>query len=189
MTSSAAEICNRALNATGQGAITALDEGTPRSDLCQRLYTDLRDELLQDHPWNFAQKRIALAAEVATPAYEWDLQYNFPSDALRVLAVNEDWQHAKWVSENRKILTNWKAPIYVRYLSNDVTENNFPPKFTAALVMRLAIDLVMPLTESASRRDALFKEYQVAIRAARGADARESGPAQYTDDTLIVARR
>ncbi len=189
MANSAVEICNRALNATGQGAITALDEGTTRADLCNRLYADLRDELLQDHPWNFAQKRIALAADVATPAYEWDLQYNFPADALRVLAVNEDYQRVRWVSENRKILTNDTAPIYVRYLSNNVTENNFPPKFVAALVLRLAIDLAMPMTESAARREALFKEYQVAIRAARGADARESGPAFYTNDTLIDARR
>lgn len=189
MAVSAVEICNRALNALGAKAITALDEGTERADLCNRLYTDLRDELIQDHPWNFAIRRDAIAASVTTPAFEWTYQYPFPADCIRVLSVNEDYQRVAWASEGRNILTDWEGPINVRYLSNDVEEPDFPPKFTAALVLRLAVEMAMPLTESASRRDALAKEYQIAIRAARGADARESAPAQFTNDTLIDVRR
>lgn len=181
-------ICNRALNAIGQESITALDEGTTRAVICNRLYTELRDELLQDHPWNFATKRTALAASVDTPAYEWDYQYPFPADAVRILSVNEDYQKVEWWSEGRNILTNWESPIYCKYISNDLDEITFPPKFVTALAARLAVELAMPLTESSSRREAMAKEYQIAIRAARGADARESAPAVYKDDTLLDAR-
>ena len=189
MAATAVEICNRALNAVGQAAITALDEGTARADLCNRLYTDLRDELLQDHPWNFAIRRDTPAASATEPAFEWDYAFPMHADALRVLSVNEDWQHATWVVEGREILTNEPAPVYVRYVSKDVTEDTFPPLFTGALVLRIAMDLAMPLTESGTRREALAKQYQVAIRMARGADARESGPHRYTVETLIDARR
>lgn len=189
MTVSAVEICNRALNALGAKAITALDEGTDRAGLCSRLYESLRDELIQDHPWNFAIRREAIAASVTTPAFEWTYQYPFPADCIRVLSVNEDYQRVSWSSEGRNILTDYEGPINVRYLSNDVEEAEFPPLFVRALSMRLAVDMAMPLTESASRREALVKEYQIAIRSARGADARESAPAQFTNDQLIDARR
>jgi len=189
MAVSAVGICNRALNAIGQAVITSLSEGTPRADICNRIYEELRDELLQDHPWNFATRRASLAASATTPAYEWDYQYPFPSDALRILSVNEDYQKTSWASEGRNILTDWESPIYVKYITNSADVVEFPPKFVTALVLRIAMELAMPLTESGARREALGKEYQIAIRAARGADARESAPSQYTDDTLIDARR
>lgn len=189
MADSAVEICNRALNAIGQAAITALDEGTPRADLCNRLYTDLRDELLQDHPWNFALRREVSAALTSEPAFEWTYEYAFPTNAVRIISVNEDWQRVLWASEGRKILTDEASPINVRYVTNDLVESDFPPLFTAALVLRIALDLAVPMTDSAAKREALAKEFRVAISRARGADARESGPRQLMAETFIDARR
>lgn len=203
MALSAVEICNRALTAIGHKAITSLDEGTERADICNRLYAGLRDELIQDHPWNFATRRAELAAISEAPAFGWDYQYQLPTDCVRVLGlcdapvlasnntvvVNELYQEpGSWEVEGRRILTNEVAPLQVIYLSNAPTEDEFPPKFTAALVLRIAMDLAMPLTESGQRREMLGKEYLAAIRSARGQDSREKGPQRLRSDTLAIAR-
>ena len=196
------EICNRALQAIGHKAITALDEGTERADLCNRLYFDLRDELIQDHPWNFATRRASLAALSTAPAFGWDLQYQLPTDCVRVLGIDTpQWPigtpitsnsfeqpAGQWEVEGRRILTNEIAPLRVVYMSNAPTEDEFPPKFTSALVLRIAMDLAMPITESMTKRAELAKEYMSAIRSARGADAREHGPQRLTSDVLAYAR-
>ena len=79
--------------------------------------------------------------------------------------------------------------LQIFYISNAVTENEFPPKFVTALALRLAMDFAMPLTESMTKRQELAKEYAAALRSARGADAREHGPEQVRDDTLALARQ
>lgn len=188
MALSAVEICNRALNACGLNAITALDQGTETSELCRRLYGDLRDELIQDHPWNFATRRTALAALSTAPDWEWDYQYTMPTDCLRVLAVEDAGAgDESWTVEGRQILTNSAAPLNIRYLTRDVSEIYFPPKFTSALVLRIAMDLAMPATEGMSRREMLGKQFVAALRSARGQDSRESGPQVIGAEDIIYA--
>ena len=186
---SAVEICNRALNAIGAEAITALSDDTARAVLCNRLYTDLRDELLQDHPWNFAIRRSELAADATAPDFEWLYKYQLPTGCLRVLSVYTALDVDQWEVEGGYIFTDLTAPLEIRYVSNDVTENNFSPAFATALSLRLAVELALPLTESMSRADALTKRFMVAIKEARGRDAREHGPQTLTIETLIEARR
>jgi len=139
MAVSAVEICNRALNALGQSAITALTDDTTRAELCQRFYTDLRDELLQDHPWNFAIRRASLAASATEPDFEWTYQYPLPTGCLRVLSVFTADTSDQWEVEGGMILSDLSAPLEIRYVTNIVTENNFPPAFVTALSLRLAV--------------------------------------------------
>lgn len=189
MAVSAVEICNRALNVLGQTAITALTDETTRAQLCARFYTDLRDELLQDHPWNFAIRRATLAASATAPEFEWLYQFPLPTGCLRVLSVYSSDTTDQWQVEGGMILTDLIGPLEIRYVSNVVTENNFSPAFATALSLRLAVELSVPITESMSKADALQKRFMMALKEARGRDAREHGPERLTIETLIDARR
>jgi hypothetical protein len=48
-------------------------------------YTQVRDSLFRSHPWNCLQKRVALAADTATPAWGFSYQFTLPADCLRLL--------------------------------------------------------------------------------------------------------
>jgi len=165
-----------------------LNEGTTNADLCNTVYDDLLRELLQDHPWNFATKRTNLAADGTAPDWGYDYRYTLPSDCVRVLSIDTTAQQPQWSVENGYILTDEVAPLYISYISDDVTENQFPPLFVTALSLRIAVELAMPLTESGNKVEMMTKRAMAALAQARGQDARESGARKLTDETLINAR-
>ena len=110
MTESDANIAvsNLALGLLGAKAITV--DGTSRNHtLCTLFFDDSRDEILAQHPWNWARKR-AYAVETTDPLWTLhDLSYGYnytvPSDCLRMLTVDND-PDAKWSREGGVIITN-----------------------------------------------------------------------------------
>lgn len=56
------KIANQALQLIGARKITDfdIDDGTPNWDAVQLVYDSIRDEVLVEHPWSFAQRRVAL---------------------------------------------------------------------------------------------------------------------------------
>lgn len=66
-----AEICNVALGSIGAELIRNTDEDTKQARLCRTVYTQTRDELLRNYPFNFAVK-TALVPEDTAYAYPMD---------------------------------------------------------------------------------------------------------------------
>ena len=62
MAYSQVQICNLALLKFGSPKITSIDDQTPEAAACKALWDIVRDEVLYDHPWNFAMKRADLGA-------------------------------------------------------------------------------------------------------------------------------
>ena len=61
------QICNRALGIIGIARITSAELITPVSAASKRIedcYPYILDELLAEHPWSFAQKRVTLALDI-----------------------------------------------------------------------------------------------------------------------------
>ena len=55
------DICNKALDKLGQNPIISLTDGNKAANLCTRNWPLVRDQVLREHPWNFAMKRAILA--------------------------------------------------------------------------------------------------------------------------------
>jgi len=73
------EICNAALSKigiSGNNRITSLSQNTKNAKACDERYATLRDLLLEQHPWNFALKRVQLAASTEAPSYEFTYAYS-----------------------------------------------------------------------------------------------------------------
>lgn len=84
------DICNLSLARLGDDAtVSSIDppEGSAQAAHCARFYPIARDSLLEEHPWGFATRRIALALLTQTPPSEWAFTYQVPSDQLNILAV------------------------------------------------------------------------------------------------------
>jgi hypothetical protein len=188
MTASVVEICNRALGAIGQGAITSLDDQNTAARLCQRFYPQLRDEMLRGHPWNFAMARASLPALTAVPTWGFTLAYQLPTDCLRVWRVGEVYRFAKWKVEGRTIVTDLGAPLSIQYIRQVTDPAEFDPIFVSALAARLAMEITMPIANDRTLRETMMREYQTHLRAARGADGQEGSADRITAETFIEAR-
>lgn len=174
MASSDVEICNRALDALGVEIITSFGDGTRASGLCNRYFSQVRDDVLRSHPWNCAIKRETLAASVTAPTWGFDYAYPLPSDCLRVVTVEgEDVDGGAWQVEAGSIVTDLSAPLYIRYVHRVTATGLLDPMLVSVIAARLAMELAQPLTGSPPIRQAMQKEYLERLRAARSADGQE----------------
>lgn len=184
-------IVNRGLIALGESPITSLDDAVKAARLAKEIWPEIRDDVLRLHPWNCASRREALAALATTPAFEWAYEYSWPADALRILTVNdEDWAaRVGWTVEGRKILTDWAAPLEVRFVFRQVDANTYDPLLRSALSARIAVELAMPLTQDRGKRADAEAAYKQALDDARGVDGQEEEVIEDDSDSEWVGAR
>lgn len=179
-------ICNEALQELGAGRIVSLTEDSVAARHCNAIFEETRDQLLRKYPWSFAIKRAQLASNVTAPLFEFSNAYDFPSDCLRVLLPND--YDCDWVVEGRQILTDWGAPLEVRYIRQVTDPNTMDVLFRRALAMLLAFKLAEPLTQSNTKQAAAQGKYDEAIAEAKHANAIEKLPVDPREDSWITAR-
>ncbi|MFV0347305.1 MAG: hypothetical protein ACK5JO_01875, partial [Halodesulfovibrio sp.] len=97
-------ICNKGLRYLGGEEILSLEQESRGARLCNQYYTEVRDELLEEHHWNFAARYVSLAPLPEVPLFGFARAYQLPADCLRVrrLRDNADFE----VVENRDLYTD-----------------------------------------------------------------------------------
>ena len=110
-------ICSDALLMLGARPISSFNEGTDESNICDRLYPNIKDATLLAYPWSFSFKKIQLARTINTPVNEWKYEYVLPSDRIgpirRVFnstAVGAG-THTEWTIQGDKLLTNQETVV------------------------------------------------------------------------------
>lgn len=188
---SVVDLCNKALDKLGHGPITSLDDNTKAARLCTRNWPLVRDAVLRAHPWNFAIKRDVLAPvdlTVTEAAKQWGFTYKFPfpADMLRLVEVR-DLSTDEYQVEGRAILANTTA-LYIRYVWREEDPNQYDTLFFDAAAAHLAFELAEALTQSNSKKDAAWQEYQERLSDAKRLDGQENPPAQFEEDEWIAVR-
>src|SRR5262249_37444710 len=74
----ATQIVNQALRHLGDESVLGLDDTTRRAQIVEEYYPTARDYVLEEHPWNFAMKRVTLLA------------YATPNQSLSLASVSGD---------------------------------------------------------------------------------------------------
>jgi len=179
-------ICNSALIKIGVETINSLSDNVKAAKLCNQQYSILRDEVLQDHPWNFALARVELANTAVTPVWEFDNEYQLPNDCLKVVSF-EDEEFTEYQIEGNKLYTNYDT-AKIKYIKRITTTGNFTPKFAEALAFRLAAELAYPLVQSVNLGKAMMQAYGAFLQSARTRDAQEGTPRQYQGDAWVQSR-
>ena len=180
------QLCNLALAKVGDEQITSLTENSKAARLCNLVYEPMRDATLRAHPWNFAIKRIELAANTLTPAYEYNTQFTLPSDFLRLIGTNM-LDTAKFTVEGNQLLCNVSA-LKIKYIYAVTDPNVFDWLFNEALSARIAAELSIPMTDNRSLTVDLFNLFSTKLSDARTADATEGTPDDITADTWLNSR-
>lgn len=198
MAQSRTDICNSALLRLGAATITDITDDSAEARACNEQYDSNRRSELRKHPWNFAIKRVVLAADTDAPAFEFDYAFTLPSDCLRVLIPKDN--SLDWVIEGGKILTNWSSSpvtgastsdavsLSLRYVADIDDVGLFDTAFYDALTLSLAMDICEKITNSTAKKQALGEEYKAAISEARRSDALENLPEDPPDDDWWTAR-
>lgn len=75
------EICNLALSHIRAGSINSLTESSIQAQQCELKYPVLRDQMLQDAPWQFNRSLKPLALLTDT-LFNWIYVYQYPTDCL-----------------------------------------------------------------------------------------------------------
>lgn len=180
------DCCNKALDKVGQNPIISLGDATKSANLCARNWPLIRDQVLRDHPWNFAVKRATLAPSTETPVWGFTARFPLPSDNLRLIEVR-DMSTDEYQVENGAIHAN-STVLYIRYISRITDPNVYDSLFVDAVSTRLAAEICETLTQSTPKKKVLFEEYDDSLTRAKRADGQENPPAQYEEDDWINVR-
>lgn len=179
-------ICNLALDRLGADRIASLVEDTVEARACNAAYTHIRDAELRRRAWGFATKRVVLAPDTETPAFDYNYQFTKPSDCLRILPPNT--RALDWRFEGNKILTNDGNTLNLRYIARIEDPAKFDSLFVDALAARLAWHMAEVLTQSNSKKDAALRDYRLLISEARQINAFEQISDEPPIDEWVAAR-
>lgn len=185
-------LCNQALSKLGANSIINIDQDSTEAKLCKSFYTDVLKDCLEEHPWTFATKRYELPRSAETPPKPFAAQYLIPTNVLRILSASSSPDFSRvnttvWEVENGYILTD-ESQLYIRAIIDVPDVNQYSNKFLRAFVVRLAAEISLPVTQSATMHRQLMEEYGILMERAMSADSQQGTTRVFRSDQLIDVR-
>lgn len=197
--SSDIEICNIALSRVAvTQVIASFTEQSKEAEQCGVIYAALRDLVLQEFPWPFAESIVALA-DIGSPAPGWAYRYRYPANCLKVRSiVQPGFRHALssdqqipyqigYDAGGRVIHTDQPAAS-CRFTFRVQDSTFFDPQFADALAWRLAMDLGLPLAAKPDLVQFASQQYQMALTLAEGSAFQESQDDPEPESEFITVR-
>lgn len=184
-------VINRALGHVGSEPIVTRTQDVKRARAADGIYDSVRDFVFRDHPWNALTARARLAANATAPPFDWDLAFDLPALCVRVLAVNDEQWTARVGFEvsGRQILTDWVGPLDVKYVESRTDPNIWDAQLLAAVALRLASELAMPLAQDKGLADLLAAAYERTKIDARIVDGLEEDVPERDEESDLLGAR
>ncbi len=181
-------LCSRALIRIGAAPITSFDDGTVESEIAGAMFAPVRDGLLSAYAWSFATAQLELAQLETPPVADYDFAYGLPTDYLRALSAGSG-RRGRGLNYriSRGALHTNSSSVVLTYIFRP-EEEEFTPYFDQAIIARLAAEFTIPITESTSRAEAMFRLANNEFERARQIDAQQDTPGRIEDFTLIDVR-
>jgi len=189
------DIANRALTKLGAARIISLEDRKKEAETINSMFDAVRDAELRDHVWSFARARASLPAMSEAPGFGYRLQYQLPSDHLRLLRIANFRVYPKpresglYSIEGRRILTDIEAPLQIEYSTRVIDPNLFDALFVEVVACSLAVESCEALTQSQTKFQQVASMYGRAVAAAIRANAVERPTQAINDDTWLESRR
>lgn len=168
------EICNLALSHIRAGSINSLTESSVQAQLCKLKYSILRDQMLQDAPWQFGRSLKPLALLTDT-LFNWIYVYQYPSDCLYINQLildfaevssdtatsavasryydrglprpdlNQQVEHKIYNIDGNKVIASNEKNLRIDYRKRIEDPNLFSLNFLMGLSHLLASELAIPI--------------------------------------------
>ncbi len=192
------DICNIALGRIGiNDSISSLGTANERERVCTRLYPEVRDQVLEDFPWGFAQTVVALAMLSDTTTLGYTYRYGLPDDCARAQVLTDVagmrwdgggpgvgiWDYAiRFGSMSGRIQFQIMAnrdnlpaqmiltdipEAYLWYTMRVVDPNQMTAMFRSALSWKLAAELALPLRAEKGMAETAGSAYMAEVSRAQ----------------------
>ena len=177
------DIWKLALSYIRGGNVNSISDNTKQAQECRLHYPILRDQLLENTPWSFAEQiqTLALLTDVVPG---WGYVYQYPQDVLlidRLIAdpviptgVSIPYQVMN-VNDNLVIVTQTPCAS-IKFRSKVTNTSLFPANFVSALAHLLAANLAISLVSGAigaQLRSTELQLYNQIIQAAMANNANQ----------------
>lgn len=185
---SSTDICNLALDLLSSGTVQDIENpSNPTEELLNRWYDQCRRKVLREHPWNFAAKRIQLAASSTDPVFGYDTQFPVPSDFIRLLTINDSVYTADvpasstlYKVENGNILISNlfsdSATLNLLYVCDYTNVSGMDPMFIDVLAYEIALSVAYKVAESNGNIERIATLAKERKALAKAIDGQESPP-------------
>lgn len=171
MATSKVQICNSALIKIGVEKISSLSETSKAAVLCNEQYDKIRRKVLREHIWDFALKRQNLSKLASNPLFDYEAQFQLPTDCIRPVTTQLGTQ-TDFVIEGKYLLIN-SSTCKLLYVRDEEDVSYFDTYFEEALAYWLAADLAYPLRQDLGLSDRMFAKAEQEISRARSYDAQQ----------------
>jgi hypothetical protein len=166
-------IANGALVKLGQQLITSInDSSSNAANICKERISNAKEVVLTSFPFNGAVSRVTLAADVATPAYDYSNQFTLPSDCLRLITVEPAFADTDYALEGRKILFSGDT-LEIIYIKNITDYNELDPLVNESISCYLAYDIAYLITNDNQTTERMMQMYEKTIKKAKAANNRQ----------------
>ena len=148
-------ICSDALIMLGARPISSFNDGTDESNIADRLYHDVKNQILMTYPWSFSFKKEQLAQLVTTPTNEYKYEYALSGDRLgspRKIFNSGNigaYPIQAYKIMGDKVLTN-EQTIYAEY-QYSTPEFEMPSYFVQLLKYVMAWHFALPVTDQVDK--------------------------------------
>lgn len=157
-------IANNALILLGEQTIIAISATTKAGRIFLTIFNDKRDWLLREYEWKFATKRTTLAADSATPEYEYDKQFTLPSDYIKFIELYPN--SISYRIEKNKILCG-ETILYLKYTQRITDPTEMDTSFREAFSALLAREACFVITDSNIKYDKMDAAFEDRVTTAK----------------------
>lgn len=161
-------ISNMALDRLGANNIDNFDTDTsPQAVKCRLYYDQTRETLLRSYDWPFAVTRLSLTEHEDAPDFQWDNQFDLPTDFLRLTddytVDGSNLVNDRWAVESNRVLTN-ESEVDLIYIRNEDDPTKFDPLFIEMQVLTMAKKMVYPLAGAGRAAVTLSRDLKEEIK-------------------------
>lgn len=185
------DIYNLALSSNGSARVSAPGDGSREANVCDLWYPTVKDSILEELPWGFAERNVTLAlvSGSADSPYsdEFTFAYAYPADCLvanRILNTGSDLAKDQIPFKRQTnvalnvvyILTNEETAQLIYTAATESFTTMRSSNIRLALVYHLAAHIANDLKKDTVLRDKNLDAYRSYMALATTKDANESQP-------------
>ena len=188
------DIANQAMRLLKANRITSLTDGSNNANAAIDVFTEVRDDLLRAHNWNFATRRQKLAKSSTAPTFEFDNAYPLPADWLRTVSVHGNDAGAGTLLyreeevDNQGVIVTSSDELWIRYVYRVTDPNRMAADFRSALAFALALAIPGVSNLSSAREEGLETRAERRLRKAKHSDASGSMPERRPLGSWVTSR-
>ena len=182
------QVINRALMKVGLPYAASVNDADWHA---ADVYDACVEDVLRSFAWGFAMELAALA-QTAKPICGFARAYQLPDDFIRVVDARtcQDLRSPamRQIQVRGKKLYCQESPCYLRYITRNVSEEDWPADFADAVACRIALEIAPLSAQTPGLVPQLVQLYTRSLAMAQANDARENAERVPLDHNILDAR-